>query len=55
MYDFLLTPEERELRDQVRQFVQEEAESEFLRKMDRDEIEYPREFVERLARHNLRR
>jgi acyl-CoA dehydrogenase len=54
MYDFLLTPEERELRDQVRQFVREEVESEFLRKMDRDEIDYPRDFVERLARYNLR-
>jgi acyl-CoA dehydrogenase len=54
MYDFLLAPEERELRDQVRRFVREEVESEFLRKMDRDEIDYPREFVERLARHKLR-
>ncbi|HPE44765.1 MAG TPA: acyl-CoA dehydrogenase family protein, partial [Deltaproteobacteria bacterium] len=54
MYDFLLSPEERDLRNQVRKFVREEVESEFLRKMDRDEIVYPREFVEALARHNLR-
>jgi alkylation response protein AidB-like acyl-CoA dehydrogenase len=54
MYDFMLTSEERALRDEVRKFVREEVSSDFLRKMDRDEVEYPREFVERLARHNLR-
>jgi len=54
MYDFLLTPEERALRDEVRRFTREEVSSEFLRQMDRDEIVYPREFVERLAAWNLR-
>jgi alkylation response protein AidB-like acyl-CoA dehydrogenase len=54
MYDFMLTPDERALRDQVRKFVRDEVESEFLRRMDKDEIIYPREFVERLAHHNLR-
>lgn len=54
MYDFLLTPEERRVRDEVKQFVREEITSDFLRRMDRDEIIYPREFVERLAAHNLR-
>ena len=54
MYDFLLKPEERALRDEVKKFVREEITSDFLRKMDKDEIEYPREFVERLAGQNLR-
>jgi len=54
MYDFLLTPEERALRDEVRRFTREEISSDFLRKMDRDEIVYPREFVEKLAAWNLR-
>jgi len=54
MYDFLLTPEERSLRDEARRFVREEVSSEFLRKMDKDEIIYPRDFVERLADYNLR-
>ena len=54
MYDFLLTPEEQEIRDLARKFVREEVESDFLRRMDRDEIVYPREFVEKLARYNLR-
>ena len=55
MYDFLLTPEERSLRDEVKKFVREEVTSDFLRKMDKDEIVYPREeFVEKLAARNLR-
>ncbi|MFO7665942.1 MAG: acyl-CoA dehydrogenase family protein [Desulfobacterales bacterium] len=54
MYDFLLTPEEQELKKEVRRFVREEITSEFLRKMDRNEITYPREFVEKLAAKSLR-
>lgn len=54
MYDFLLTPEEQALKKQVRQFVREDITSDFLRRMDRDEIQYPREFVEKLADLNLR-
>jgi len=53
MYDFLLTPDELALRDQVRKFAREEVSSDFLRKMDKDEIVYPREFVEKLAARHL--
>ncbi len=54
MYDFLLTPEERALKKEVRAFVREEITSDFLRKMDKDEIVYPREFIEKLAARGLR-
>ena len=54
MYDFLLTPEEQELKKKVREFAREEISSDFLRKMDKDEIVYPREFIEKLAAKNLR-
>jgi len=53
MYDFMLSPAERELKREVRTFVREAISSEFLRKMDRDEITYPREFVEKLAERGL--
>jgi acyl-CoA dehydrogenase len=53
MYDFLLTSEERKLRDEVRRFVREEVAPDFLRTLDRDESTYPRQYVENLARHNL--
>jgi acyl-CoA dehydrogenase len=54
MYDFMLTPEECELKKEVRQFVFEEITPDFLRKMDNDEIKYPREFVVKLAERKLR-
>lgn len=54
MYNFLLKPKERAVRDGARKFVREEVSSDFLRKLDSDEITYPREFVERLAAYNLR-
>ncbi|MFH1490115.1 MAG: acyl-CoA dehydrogenase family protein [Pseudomonadota bacterium] len=54
MYDFLLKPEERAVRNEVRKFVREEISSDFLRRMDRDDMPYPRDFVERLAAHGLR-
>ncbi len=54
MYDFMFTQEVRELRDEVRQFVREEISSEFLRRMDNNEVVYPHEFVKKLSRQNLR-
>ncbi|MFC1889480.1 acyl-CoA dehydrogenase family protein [Thermodesulfobacteriota bacterium] len=54
MYDFLLTPEEQELKRETRRFVREEITGDFLRKLDKDEIVYPREFVEKLAALGLR-
>ena len=54
MDDFMLNPEERAVRDEAKAFVNEEISGEFLRQMDRDDIVYPREFVEKLAARNLR-
>ncbi len=54
MYDFLLTPDEQAIKKEAREFTQNEISSDFLRQMDKDEIAYPREFVEKLAAKNLR-
>jgi alkylation response protein AidB-like acyl-CoA dehydrogenase len=54
MYDFMLTSEEQELKKEVRRFVCNEISSDFLRRMDRNEITYPRQFVEKLADRGLR-
>ncbi len=52
-YESLMTDEERRLQQEVRQFVREEVPHDLVRALDRDEVEYPREFVSRLAAHNL--
>ncbi len=51
--DVFLTKEEVALKDEVRQFVRQDVSTDLLRKMDRDEIRYPRDFVKALGDRNL--
>ncbi len=53
MYDFMLTDAERAVRDEVREFVKSEVSHDFIKAMDKDEIKYPREYVEKLGERNL--
>jgi len=53
LQDVLLTDEEKGIKEEVRAFVKKEVSSDLLKKMDRDEITYPREFVEALGKQNL--
>ena len=41
LQDILLSPEEIELKAEVRAFVKLDVSSDLIRKMDRDEITYP--------------
>ncbi|MCU0304124.1 MAG: acyl-CoA/acyl-ACP dehydrogenase [Thermoanaerobaculales bacterium] len=51
MYDFMLDDEGRAVRDELRSLVRTEVDPEYLRRMDRDEILFPRELFETFARH----
>lgn len=53
LQDILLTDEERALKQEVRDFVKNEVSHELVKKMDRDEITYPREYVQALGAKNL--
>ncbi len=53
MFELLLTEEEKRLQEEMKRFVREEVPSSLIRAMDRDEVRYPREFMERLAKENL--
>lgn len=53
LQDVLLTDEERSLKQEVREFVKNEVPSDLVKKMDWDEITYPREFAEALGESNL--
>lgn len=53
MYDFILSEEAKAIGKELRDFVRKEVSADLLRAMDRDEIRYPREFVEELGRRNL--
>ena len=53
MYDFMLTDEARTTVREVRDFIRDAVPPEYIRAMDRDEIRFPREFVENLGQRNL--
>ncbi len=53
LQDILLTDEEMGIKGEVRAFVKNEVSSDLLKRMDRDEVTYPREFVESLGSRNL--
>jgi alkylation response protein AidB-like acyl-CoA dehydrogenase len=52
-YQSLMNDDEREIQQEVRRFVREEVSHDFIRALDRDEIKYPREYVENLAAKKL--
>lgn len=52
-YPSLMSADESELQKEVRTFVRDEVSHDFMRALDRDQIKYPREFVEKLAARNL--
>ena len=52
MFDVLLNEKEKELKYQTREFVRS-IPSSWLRKMDREEIQYPTDYVKRLAKEGL--
>jgi acyl-CoA dehydrogenase len=53
MSDYLLTPEQRSLRDEARVFVREGVTRQLLLDMDAEKIHYPREYIEKLAACHL--
>jgi acyl-CoA dehydrogenase len=53
MDDFLLDEQGRMIRDKAREFAKNEIDPAYLRRMDRDEIRYPRELYELYAKHRL--
>jgi len=52
-YDSMMTDQEKAIQSEVREFVRQEVSPDLIRAMDKDEIEYPREYVEKLAERNL--
>lgn len=53
MADFILTPEQQILRDEVRAFVREKVERQLLLDMDAEIVRYPRAYIEKLAQQRL--
>ena len=52
-YRELMSDSESLIQKHVREFVKNEVSHELVRQMDRDEVEYPREFIKKAGEHNL--
>lgn len=52
-YETLMNEKEKALQKEVRDFVRDEVSHDYMRALDQDRIQYPREFVEKLAERNL--
>ena len=52
-YRELLNEQEKSIQDEIRAFVRDRVSSDYVRAMDREDIEYPRDFVRELGQRNL--
>lgn len=53
MFEFVMTEEQKAVRDEARQFVKEEVPPQLLIDMDADQVQYPREYVQAAAARRL--
>jgi alkylation response protein AidB-like acyl-CoA dehydrogenase len=52
-YQAIMNDQEKAIQEEVRNFVRDKVSHDFIRALDREEIMYPRQYVEELAAHNL--
>jgi acyl-CoA dehydrogenase len=53
MADFVLTDEQRRVRDEARSFTRHKVSRQLLLDMDAEQVRYPRQYIEDLAAHHL--
>jgi acyl-CoA dehydrogenase len=53
MFDFLLSPEEKDLKAEARRFAMDDIPSSLIRSMDSEQTRYPKEFLEKAASRRL--
>ena len=53
MFDYLISQDAKNIKNEVRAFVRDEIPHSLIKKMDKEEINYPKEFLEKLGAHNL--
>ena len=53
MFDYLIGQDAKNVKEEVRAFIRDEVPHSLIKKMDKEEINYPKEFLEKLGKHNL--
>ena len=53
MFDHIISEEAKKIKEEVRAFVRDEISPSLIKQMDKDEIQYPTEYLKKLGEHNL--
>ena len=53
MFDYIISEEAKNIKEEVRAFVRDEIPHSLIKKMDGNEIQYPTEYLQNLGKHNL--
>ncbi len=53
MFDYLISQDAKDIKNEVRAFVKDGVPHSLIKKMDKEEINYPKEFLENLGKNNL--
>ena len=53
MFDYILSENAKEIKEEVRSFVRDDVPHSLIKKMDKEEINYPTEFLQKLGKKNL--
>jgi len=53
MFDYLISENAKKIKEEVRSFVRDEVPHSLIKKMDKEEINYPTEFLQKLGKKNL--
>jgi len=53
LFDYIISEEAKNIKEEVRAFVREEIPHTLIKKMDKEEINYPIEYLQKLGKHNL--
>jgi len=53
MYDFLLSNEEKGIKTEARNYARDDVSHSLIRQLDREEVKYPKQFLEKAAARHL--
>ncbi|MFX1361790.1 MAG: acyl-CoA dehydrogenase family protein, partial [Promethearchaeota archaeon] len=53
MFDYLISEDAKSIKEEVRAFVRDEVPHNLIKKMDKEEISYPVEYLQKLGKRNL--
>lgn len=53
MFDHIISEEAKKIKEEVRAFIRDEVPHDLIKQMDKDEIQYPTEYLQKLGKHNM--